>query len=120
MSSYIVETEHKYWEKITIKYSTKAILKKKDFGNLVFKYDVIYDALEVICNKNLKHFRNVGDIGFIGDLYTKLILAKNREIAWLIFGDTGTFSLWIFGIIIDKGLIEALFFSTIHFRTFSS
>ena len=42
------------------------------------KYDVIFDALIVICDKNLKRQREFGDICSIG---IAMILAKNREIA---------------------------------------
>jgi hypothetical protein len=34
--------------------------KKVDFGNLILKYDVIHDALKVMCNKKLQRIRNFG------------------------------------------------------------
>ena len=49
-----------------ITYSTKPNqmkIKKGDLGNQILKYDVIHDALKVICNKNLKRLRNFGDMG---------------------------------------------------------
>ena len=33
---------------------------------LILQYDVIHDALEVLCYKNLKRSRNFGDLGSFG------------------------------------------------------
>ena len=44
-------------------------------------YDVIHDALEVICYENLKRPRNFGDISSFGDIGTGMNLAKNLETA---------------------------------------
>jgi hypothetical protein len=43
--------------------------------------DVIYDAPEVICYRNIERPRNSGDIGLFGDIGTDRNLAKNLEIA---------------------------------------
>jgi hypothetical protein len=56
-------------------------IQKSRFGNSIWKFDVIHDALNVIYYKNLKRPRKFGDIGFFGDMDTERILAKNREIA---------------------------------------
>ena len=53
-------------------------MKKINLGNLIFKYDFIDKALEVICYENLKSPR---DIGSFDDMGTERILAKNRGIA---------------------------------------
>ena len=45
------------------------------------QHDVIHDALEEICHKNLKLSRNFGDTGFFGYMGTGMIPAFNREIA---------------------------------------
>jgi hypothetical protein len=44
--------------------------KKVDLGNSSLKYDVIHDALKVICNTNLKRSSNFGDIASLGDMCT--------------------------------------------------
>ena len=49
--------------------------KKVDLRNSVLKYDVIHNALNVICDKNLKRPRNFSDMG------TGRNSTKNREIA---------------------------------------
>ena len=46
-------------------------------------YDVIHDALRVICHKNLRRLRNLDDFG------TGKNLAKKREIEKVCFGDIG-------------------------------
>ena len=56
-------------------------IEKRRLGNLILKYDVIHEALKVICNKNLKRPQNLGDIGSFGDIGTGRNYAKNREIA---------------------------------------
>ena len=53
----------------------KMKIQKSRFGKFNLKYDVIHDALKVICNENFKRPRNFGDMG------TCRNLAKNREIA---------------------------------------
>jgi hypothetical protein len=41
----------------------------KKFEKFILKYDVIHDALKLICNKTLKRPRSFGDIGsFDGNL----------------------------------------------------
>jgi hypothetical protein len=52
-----------------------------DLENLIFKYDVIHDALKLISYEKLKRARNFGDIGSFGDIGTGRNLAKNLEIA---------------------------------------
>ena len=47
--------------------------KRVDLGNSILKYGFLYDALQVIFNKNLKRPRNFGDIGSFGDLSTRRI-----------------------------------------------
>ena len=64
-----------------ITYSTElnqTKFKKVDLGNSILKYDVIQDALKVICDKNIKSPREFGDMG------TGKILAKNRKIAYFV------------------------------------
>ena len=46
----------------TLPNAIKLKFKRVDLENLIVKYDVIYDALEVTCNKNLKRPRNFGNI----------------------------------------------------------
>ena len=58
----------------------KVYLLKLYLRNFILKYDVIHDALKVICNKNIKRLRNFGDIGSFGGIGTGRKLAKNREI----------------------------------------
>jgi hypothetical protein len=41
----------------------KMQIEKSRLGNLIFKYDVIHDALKLISDKNLKRPRNLGDMG---------------------------------------------------------
>ena len=60
-----------------IKYSTECNQTKIQF----LKYDVIYDALKLICNKNLERPRKFGDIGSFGDMGTEKNKDKNRVIA---------------------------------------
>ena len=52
-----------------------------DLGNLILNYDIIHDALKVICNKNLKRPRNFGDIGSLGHIWHWQEFSKNREIS---------------------------------------
>ena len=54
---------------------------------MILKYDVIHDALKVICNKNIKCPRIFGDIGSLGDMGTGRNLAKNLEIAYVFSSD---------------------------------
>jgi hypothetical protein len=59
-------------------------MKKIDLGNLILKYDVIYDELQVICDKKvIPPPCNLGDIGSFGDLCTGRTLAKNIEKCFL-------------------------------------
>ena len=70
-----------------ITYSAKRkqiqIKKEVDFGNFISKYDVIYDALKLIWDKNLgrpRIFGDIGpfsDIGPFGDMGNRKILADN-------------------------------------------
>jgi hypothetical protein len=57
--------------------------------NFILQYDVIHDALEVICYKNLKRPRNFGDIASYGNILAlagiKLKFVKLRR----FFGDIG-------------------------------
>ena len=43
-------------------------IEKSKFQNFILKYDVIHDALKLVCNKNLRRPRNFGDMGFFGDI----------------------------------------------------
>ena len=45
------------------------------------KYNVIHDALKVICKENLKPPGNFGDIGSFGDMGTGRNWVKNPKIA---------------------------------------
>jgi hypothetical protein len=49
--------------------------KKVDLRNLISKYDVIYDGIEVI------FYKNVQNLHYFGDMGTGRNLAKNRAIA---------------------------------------
>jgi hypothetical protein len=65
-----------------IEYSTKSNKNPKSrFGKFNLKNDVIYDALKLICNKNLERPRKFGDIGSFGDMGTGKNKDKNRVIA---------------------------------------
>ena len=67
-----------------VEYSTKlnqTKIQTHRSGNSILKYDVIYEALQMMCNKNLKSLRNYSRIGSFSDLGTKRILVKNHEIA---------------------------------------
>ena len=50
-------------ELLTPSNAIKYKFKKVELGNIILKYEVIHDALEVICNKNVKHPLNFGEIG---------------------------------------------------------
>jgi hypothetical protein len=52
-------------------------------GGGQYRRKVIYNALKVICNENIKRPRNFGDIDSFGDIGTGRNLAKNREIDWI-------------------------------------
>ena len=70
MKSYTVYDIPKCVELSTPPNAIKQKLKKWDWGNSILKYNVIHDALKVICNKTIKHPRKFGDIGFFGDMDT--------------------------------------------------
>ena len=56
-----------------IKYATECNqtqTKRVDLGNSILKCDVIYDALKVICDKNLKRPRNLTILGSLYDITT--------------------------------------------------
>ena len=50
-------------------------IERVDLRNWILKYDVIHDAFKVICYKNLKRRRNLGDFNFsaiVGPRYGEL------------------------------------------------
>jgi hypothetical protein len=55
------------------------------------KYDVIHDALEVICKKSLRRPHNCDDIGYFGDIGYDKLLANNPDNCVGFLSDIGKF-----------------------------
>jgi hypothetical protein len=62
-------------------YGDQTKIQKRRFGKFNLEKDVNYEALKVICNKNIKRPRKYGDIGAFGNMSTGRILAKNCKMA---------------------------------------
>ena len=52
-------------------------LRKEIWEIQFWKYEVIHNALKVMCNKNSKRPHNFGHICSFGDLDNEIILTKN-------------------------------------------